>query len=68
MLSFWYAPIVLKIKLIIRSAERRIRSKDSVTVMQWSSTSPKYVCARVVIVIDAVDGSFGVYGGGELAI
>lgn len=41
MLSFWYAPIVLKIRLIMRSAERRMRSRDSVTVIQWSSTSPK---------------------------
>lgn len=68
MLSFWYAPIVLKIRLIMRSAERRMRSRDSVTVIQWSSTSPKYVCASVVIVMEAVDGSLGVYGGGELAM
>lgn len=41
MLSFWYAPMVLKIRLIMRSAERRMRSRDSVTVMQWSSTSER---------------------------
>lgn len=52
----------------MRSAERRMRSRDSVTVIQWSSTSPKYVCASVVIVMEAVDGSLGVYGGGELAM
>lgn len=68
MLSFWYAPMVLNIKDIMRSAERRIRSSDSSTMMQWSSTSLKYVCASVVIVMDPVEGSFGANGGGELAI
>ena len=68
MLSFWYAPMVLKISEIIRSAERRMRSSEESTVMQWSSTSPKYVCASVVMVMEPVEGSLGAKGGGELAM
>ena len=68
MLSFWYAPMVLKMSEIMRSADRRMRSSDDSTTMQWSSTSPKYVCASVVMVMEPVEGSLGASGGGELAI
>lgn len=45
MLSFWYAPMVLKIKLIMLSLCVRIWSSEAIIMIQWSSTSPRYVCA-----------------------
>lgn len=49
MLSFWYAAMVLKIRLMSPSAWALIEFRDSWISTQWSSTSPRYVYVIGVI-------------------